>query len=208
METKMIRAAIAAICVAMAALPSQAGEVSWIGGSGGTEAAPLELYKASNWSNNALPSTANRYSLSVDSPTVLTNSAGIATKIADWMRFASGDFTVLGGLQIAVLGWNQPAGTATLVKKGDWLVTHEFVLGYNSGSYFALTNYSGSLTRSTASSAFDIARAANTTAIVENLAGDWNITADNFNVGPGSNSRGELHFKGGNLTVSGTVNAR
>ncbi|MBQ6141053.1 MAG: hypothetical protein IJI54_07165 [Kiritimatiellae bacterium] len=205
MEAKMIRAAIAAICVA-ATLPSWAGEVNWIGGSGGTEDAPLELYKASNWSNNALPSTANRYSLSVDSPTVLTNSAGIATKIADWMRFASGDFTVLGGLQIAVLGWNQPAGTATLVKKGDWLVTHEFVLGYNSGSYFALTNYSGSLTRSTASSPFDIARAGNTTAIVENLAGDWNITVDNFNVGLGSNSRGELHFKGGNLTVSGTVN--
>ena len=204
MKTKTIRVAIAAaLTIASSAF---AGEVSWIGGSGGTEAAPLELYKASNWSNNALPSTANRYSLSVDSPTVLTNSAGIATKIADWMRFASGDFTVLGGLQIAVLGWNQPAGTATLVKKGDWLVTHEFVLGYNSGSYFALTNYSGSLTRSTASSPFDIARAANTTAIVENLAGDWNITADNFNVGPGSNSRGELHFKGGNLTVSGTVN--
>ena len=204
MKTKTIRVAIAAALTIASSV--FAGEVSWIGGSGGTEAAPLELYKASNWSNNALPSTANRYSLSVDSPTVLTNSAGIATKIADWMRFASGDFTVLGGLQIAVLGWSQPAGTATVVKKGDWLVTHEFTLGYTSGSYFALTNYSGSLTRSTASSAFDIARAANTTAIVENLAGDWNITADNFNVGVGSNSRGELHFKGGNLTVSGTVN--
>ena len=182
-----------------------AAEVNWIGGSGGTEDAPLELYKASNWSNNALPSNANRYSLSVDSPTVLTNSAGIATKIADWMRFASGDFTVLGDMQIAVLGWSQPAGTATVVKKGDWLVTHEFVMGYNSGSYFALTNYCGSMTRSNAGSPFAIGYAGNTTAIVENLAGDWNITADNFYVGNGANSHGELHFNSGNLTVSGTV---
>ena len=51
---KTLVAAIAAMAsTAIMPLASQAADVDWIGGSGGTEAEPLDLYKASNWSNNA-----------------------------------------------------------------------------------------------------------------------------------------------------------
>ena len=214
METKTIRVAIAAMTsAAIMPLASQAGtNTDWRGGSGGTEAEPLEIYNKNNWSSGALPSASYNLRFSVDAPTVLTNSAGIATKIGDWVQFTSGDFTVLGDVQIAVLGWGQPAGTATLVKKGDWLVTHEFTLGYTSGSHFTFTNAVGNLTRTSDSAPFDIARAANTTVLVENLSGDWTV-ANTVNVGGGSGAYGEFRSKSGNhsfnkgLTIAGGGNA-
>ena len=85
-------AASLAIITALATTGARAADVSWTGGSGGTEAEPLDLYNAANWSNNALPSSGNKYYLTVDSPTVLTNSAPINTQIANWFSPYSGDF--------------------------------------------------------------------------------------------------------------------
>ena len=177
----------------------------WKVGSGGSKARPLDLYNASNWSNGKLPSKSEHYMLAVDAPTVLTNSAPADAIIADWFSPYSGDFTFLGAMRSQVFGWVSPCGRATIVKEGDWTVGYEFDIAHEDNSYLAITNVSGNVTKISGNTALRVGAGANSTAIVENLSGDW-VLSGNVVLGHGAGSRGEFTLSGGSLaakTVSG-----
>ena len=188
--------------VALAAFGIRAANVTWTGGSGGTEANPLDLYNAENWSNKALPSSGNKYYLTVDSPTVLTNSAPINTQIANWFSPYSGDFTFLGPMTVGVFCWDPSSANATIVKKGDWTIKWDFDIAHAANSYVAITNVSGNMTKTESSSDIKIGAGNNSIGIVENLSGDWTVPR-NIYLGYGTGSCGEFTLYNGEVVISG-----
>ena len=174
----------------------------WSGESGGTEAEPLDLYNAANWSNSALPSSGNKYYLTVDSPTVLTNSAPINTQIANWFSPYSGDFTFLGPMTVGVFCWDPSSANATIVKKGDWTVKWDFDIAHVANSYVAITNVSGNMMKTDNTSDLKIGAGNNSIGIVENLSGDWTVPRDIY-LGYGTGSRGEFTLYNGEVVISG-----
>ena len=113
-------AAFAAVMFA-AGSANAATETTWTGGSGGTEAEPLDIYNANNIASGKLPSDGYHISFSVNSLTHLTNSFANATttRIADNIRFNSGDFVIHGPLRFHTLGNSLANGTASVLKKGN-----------------------------------------------------------------------------------------
>ena len=188
--------------LALVASCAWAANVDWEGGSGGTEAEPLDLYNAANWSNSAPPNSKNRYYLTVDYPTVLTNSAPINTQIADWFSPYSGDFTFLGPMTVGVFCWDPSSANATIVKKGDWTVKFDFDIAHAANSYVAITNMSGNMTKTENSSDLKIGAGDNSTGIVENLSGDWMMPRHIY-LGCGTGSRGEFTLYDGEVVISG-----
>ena len=217
--------------VTLAAFGTRAADVTWTGGSGGTEAEPLDLYNAANWSNKALPSSGNKYYLTVDSPTVLTNSAPINTQIANWFSPYSGDFTFLGPMTVGVFCWDPSSANATIVKKGDWTIKWDFDIAHAANSYVVITNVSGNMTKTDSSSDLQIGAGNNSIGIVENLSGDWTLprhiylglreestgiveshsgdwkVLSKLYLGYGTGSRGEFTLNGGSLNVSSDLTA-
>jgi len=176
--------------------------VNWGGGSGGTEAAPLDVYDLSNWSG--VSGLSDAYDLTFDAgniPTVLTNSCADAatTKIANGFKLKYGTWTMLGDYKFSYIDTNN-SGTepkvTTIVKKGDWELTYAAYLG-RSGATTILTNVSGKIVQS-GSSWFQIGNGNGGIAIVENLSGDWDIKGA-LELGHGAGSRGELYWRGGKL---------
>ena len=204
-------AVVLAIITALATTSAWAAtNVDWGGGSGGSESAPLDVYDLSNWSGVSALSDA--YDLTFDAcnvPTVLTNSCATAatTKIANGFKLNYGTWTLLGDYKFSSIDANN-SGTepkvATIVKKGDWELTYAAYLG-RSGATTIVTNVSGNIVQS-GTSWFQIGNGNGGTAIVENLSGDWTIKGA-LELGHGAGSRGELYWRGGNLTQTYTDNA-
>ena len=205
-----LAAAFAIACAFATTGALAATNVDWGGGSGGTEASPLDVYDLSNWSGVSALSDA--YDLTFDAcnvPTVLTNSCATAatTKIANGFKLKYGTWTLLGDYKFSSIDANN-SGTepkvATIVKKGDWELTYAAYLG-RSGATTIVTNVSGNIVQS-GTSWFQIGNGNGGTAIVENLSGDWTIKGA-LELGYGAGSRGELYWRGGNLTQTYTANA-
>ena len=204
-KTVVHLSAFAALAAAFAA--QAATDRNWTGGSGGTEAEPLEIYEASHWSHNALPSSSDHLVFSVDSPTVLRNSAGSGTTICDHFKPNVGDYTILGDMNIGVFG-NRGAGTASVVKKGDWTIGWNVLLGWDGASTFAFTNATGKIIQSN-NSEFEFGSAANSTVIVQKESGDWSVrgkTGDyGLVMGKGKGSVAKFYHLGGSLTAENGV---
>lgn len=90
-------------------LSVRADKIYWNGGTGGSEADPLEFYDAASWTNETgvarLPASTNDLYLTVDSLTYITNSASASTQIATALRFCGGDFVMLGPLKFNSFGY-------------------------------------------------------------------------------------------------------
>ena len=204
-------AAVLAIITALVTTGAWAAtDVNWGGGSGGTEASPLDVYDLSNWSGVSALSDAYNLTFDVGNvPTVFTNSCAAAatTKIASNFNLNYGRWTLLGDYKFSSLDAKN-SGTVpkvtTIVKKGDWELTYAAYLG-RSGATTIVTNVSGNIVQS-GTSWFQIGNGNGGTAIVENLSGDWTIKGA-LELGHGSGSRGELYWRGGNLTQTYTANA-
>ena len=205
--TRRIAASIAIATTLAAGGAWAANNINWTGGTGGTEVSPLDIYNKDNWSSAALPTTSDVLVFSVGAPTVLTNSMANAdtTAISGGVFIQSGDYTFLGGLystgdiSVPQLG----SGSITIVKKGNWKLGRAAYFGSQTGSYCAFTNVSGNIVQTANNRWFEIGDYG--TCIAENLSGDWNI-AGHFVVGNSDGGRGELYWRGGNLTHTDTAN--
>ena len=139
-------AASLAIITALATAQSAwaATDTTWNGGSGGTEAAPINFYDSTKWSSEQLPSDAYNLKFSVDAPLVITNTASASTYVADHICFNKGQYTVLGPAKFN--GFHEGAsesGTVSITKKGDWTTHWYFYPCYTSGSTVVVTNKTG-----------------------------------------------------------------
>ena len=206
--TRRIAASIAIVTALATGGAWAATNVDWQGGSGGTEAAPLDVYDPSKYSGG-ITALSDAYNLMFDAsqtPTVLTNSAPAGTKIANSFCPKYGTWTMLGDYKFSnidsVVGGTTPKKT-TIIKKGDWELTYAAYLG-RGGVTTVITNVSGNLVQS-GTSWFQIGNGNGGTAIVENLSGDWTIKGA-LELGHGAGSRGELYWRGGNLTQTYTAN--
>ena len=204
--TRRIAASIAIITALATSGAWAATNVDWQGGSGGTEQSPLDIYDPSKYSGG-ITALSDAYNLMFDAsqtPTVLTNSAPAGTKIATSFCPKYGTWTMLGDYKFSnidsVAGGTTPKKT-TIIKKGDWELTYAAYLG-RGGVTTVITNVSGNLVQS-GSSWFQIGNSSGGTAIVENLSGDWTL-AGKLELGHGAGSRGELYWRGGNLTQTYT----
>ena len=156
-----------------------ATDVNWGGGSGGTEAEPLDVYDLANWSGVSELSIA--YDLTFDvgnKPTVLTNSCVTAatTQIANNLNLKYGTWTLLGDYKFSTfdtLASGTEPKVTTVVKKGDWELTWAAYLG-RAGATTILTNASGKIEQ-TAAKWFQIGNGNGGLAVVENLSGDWTL---------------------------------
>jgi len=121
-----------------------ATDTTWNGGTGGTEAAPINYYDSTKWSSGKLPSDAYNLKFSVDAPLVITNTASASTYVADHICFNKGQYTVLGPAKFN--GFHEGAsesGTVSITKKGDWTTHWYFYPCNTSGSEVVVTNKTG-----------------------------------------------------------------
>jgi hypothetical protein len=135
-------AATIALCAAASA--RAATDTTWNGGTGGTEAAPINFYDSTKWSSGNLPSDAYNLKFSVNAPLVITNTASASTYVADHICFNKGQYTVLGPAKFN--GFHEGAsesGTVSITKKGDWTTHWYFYPCYTSGSTVVVTNKTG-----------------------------------------------------------------
>lgn len=200
--------AIATALATSATLPTWAADINWrTDRTGGTEAAPLDLYESTNWNPSGTPTSSDDLTISLasGSPTVLTNTLANAdtTTLANKLYLDSGDFTFLGGLRISS-DMDVPhsgSGSISIAKKGNWDLGRGVYFGSTQGSFCAFTNVSGKIEHTNSDKWFEIGN--NGTCVFENLAGDWTI-AGYFVVGNSNNGHGELYWRGGNLRHTNT----
>lgn len=176
--------------------------VNWGGGSGGTEAEPLDVYDLANWSGVSELSISYDLTFDVGNvPTVLTNSCATAatTQIANNINLKYGTWTLLGDYKFSTfdtLASGTEPKVTTIMKKGDWELTWAAYLG-RAGATTILTNAYGKIEQ-TAAKWFQIGNGGDGLAVVENLSGDWTL-AGQLAVGHGKGSAGELYWRGGDL---------
>lgn len=143
-------AAVFAIILAMGATGAQAAtyDISWKGGSGGSEAEPKDLYSKDNWaagtsysgnSISAFPGSTHNFFFLVDSLTYLTNSnASAGTAICNEWNFTGGDCVLLGDIKSDyTVRIAQTAGNDASVVKPNGALTvgaHLVVGNYASGT--------------------------------------------------------------------------
>ncbi|MBO4287483.1 MAG: hypothetical protein J5985_04885 [Kiritimatiellae bacterium] len=193
------------LCVATAPAPSwAAARTDWIGGSGGTEAAPLDIYNKKNWSTGALPSKSYNLYFDVASLTYLTNSMANATStmVADNIRPNSGDFVFLGPLYFYTFCNGTANATVSVVKKGDWKVDYYFRGAEAEGCKVAFTNEWGNVTVSQQGYSF-FANGKNSRFDVVNKSGNWSFTgkSDVYLAG-GEGSSSTVKKEAGNWTFA------
>jgi len=231
MKTKIAQLMTFAFCLAGSAAAA-ATETTWTGGSGGTEAEPLDIYNANNIASGKLPSDGYHISFSVDSLTHLTNSFANATttRIADNIRFISGDFIVHGPLRFYTLDSNVENGTASVVKKGDWWIDYYFMGGRAAGHKTAFTNESGNMTMAlqydsvaakgqgakfdivskrgnwtvTGNKIFYFAGGKDSSSTIDKHAGDWSFAYDVY-FASAEGSTATLYNRGGAFNVNRTI---
>ena len=191
---------LVAAVFALATSGAWAANATWKGGSGGTEETPIDIYDATKWNPEGLPTTYGNITFEVDAPTVLTNTCPVGTKICTgFMQPNSGDFTFLGPITFhRFVGGTAASKKVTVVKKGDWDF-NGFWVGNANYVDIAFTNVSGKLEQ-TSNGYFRIANGNTSTGIVENVSGDWTVASD-FQVAGGGNARGELYWRNGKLEV-------
>ena len=196
----------------MLSLSVQADKIYWNGGTGGSEAAPLEFYDATSWTNETgvalLPGTTNDLYLTVDSLTYITNSASASTQLATALRFCGGDFVMLGPLKFnsfGLEGYSQSA-PVSIDKRGDWS-GNRFYLGTGTGSSFTLTNRTGKLAVVT-SNPMRIASGTNSVAsfVLEEGSLTTSNTGQNMTIGYGTGATGYFEQNGGTVSIAAKLN--
>ena len=197
---------------ALAAIDAWADDIKWIGGSGGSEAEPIDIYDSAKWNPNYLPSSSQvLWFENVTEPTVLTNCVEnpAATAISGNAAINGGPFTFLGdykwnGILYIKLNYN---GAMSITKKGDWTVGNEMYLG-NSGNAepVSFTNETGNLQvgSSSAEHELHLGYGVGTSVTVEKNAGDWKLYGA-MKVAEGSNSDVKFYHRGGNLVVANNL---
>lgn len=150
---RMFTATVAVMVFGLVNSAFAATQIYWVGGSGGSEAAPLEVYDRQNFNTEAdgsgkVPESNPRYvhslNFTVDSLTYLTNSnpnAATAAICEAW-KFNGGDCVVLGDMCFDGLYMR---GTSSVTKKGDWMLAGCMNLGDAENIVTAFTNKTGVL---------------------------------------------------------------
>jgi len=153
MKNTFLFAVIAAVFAATPVF-SAAIDTYWIGGEGGSESEPFDIYQAGCWDRNVLPSQNYHLNFQVSTLTYLTNSyaSATSTRIADALRFNSGEFVVLGPFRFYSFYRRLDAPYAvSIVKKGDWWLDWFFRPCEAANSKAVLTNEYGNMTVSQSS---------------------------------------------------------
>ncbi len=192
---------VVASAIALAAGGARAINKTWIGGTGGSEAAPLDIYDGGNWNPSGTPTTSDKlyFTNAVDAMTVLTNGypdAATSSVSGDW-HFKTGSYTFLGPCRFPTLENPANSGSTVIVKKGDWTITYAAYL-CRGGNTFAFTNVSGKVTHTPNNHWFQLGNAEGW-CVVENISGDWSL-AGSFAVSHGHDCDVEFHWRSGNLT--------
>lgn len=215
-----------------AGMANAATQTTWTGGSGGTEAEPLDIYNANNLACGTLPSDSYHVSFSVDSPTHLTNSFenATSTRVFDTICFNSGDFIIHGPLRFYSYGSDVENGTVSIVKKGDWWLDYYFMGGRAVGHKTAFTNESGNVRMAlqynsvaangqgakfdivskrgnwtvTGNKIFYFAGGKNSSSTIDKHAGDWSFAYDVY-FASGEGSTATLYNRGGAFNVNRTI---
>ena len=231
--SSFLLAAIVAV-FAVPAFAAGAVDIYWQGGEGGSEAAPFDVYQAGGWDRNVLPSQSYHLNFTATTPTYLTNSYASATsaRIADGLRFNSGEFVVLGPFRFySFYKLLDAPYTASIVKKGDWwidyffrgaeaansttFITNEYgnvtvsqqsdsVFANGSGAAIEVVSKTGDWTFSGKNKVF-FANGANSTSTVDKVAGDWTIS-NPVNIASGTDSTATILNRSGLFTINGAVN--
>ena len=199
--TRRIAASLA-IATALATGSAWAADIKWIGGSGGSEADPINIYDSTKWNPNNTPSES--YTIwfeNVTEPTVLTNCADNAatTPISANAAINGGPYTFLGDYK-----WNgvlyiklSYAGATSVTKKGDWTVGSDLYLGHSGAAApVSFTNTYGNLTVGR----IYIANAANSTASYCHKGGTLNATGVIYVGGNVSGYNADFTIEGGSVT--------
>ncbi len=184
----------AAISVAPMSVQANA---NWIGGSGGSEAEPYDIWDVANW-DGAIGS--GLLYLNVDEKTYFNSTRD--EQIAGDLTPESGEFVFMGPLKFLCFKGGATGKTASIVKKGNWTLTskYHFYAASGDNSKFALTNETGNVTIQSSSCLY-VANGNNSEAEIVNLAGDWTVPSTTY-IGRGSGSTGRFIHKGGTFTAS------
>ena len=149
MNAKMIRVALAAICITTVTMPSYATENrNWIGGGDTDLDGRYLISAANNWDSGAPAATDNLF---ITSPAaiVLTNDTALTYNA---VQFNSGTFETHGNLSVNAGNMRIPATasqTASVQKmNGDWTLASEFHIGHGSGSNGKFIHSGGTFTLS------------------------------------------------------------
>ena len=195
-------AAVLSLALAFAIGEAWATDRTWNGGTGGTEAAPLDIYNAGNWNPSGLPTTSDRLIFATTASTVVTNgfADGATTQISGDWYLKSGDWTFLGPAKFPTLENQQNSGDITVVKKGDWTLTYAMYL-CRSGNTMTFTNY-GKVTHTPNNRWFQIGNGGNGPCVFENISGDWNV-AGAFSVGDACKNT-TFNWRSGNISATRT----
>jgi hypothetical protein len=219
---------------AFSAFAAGAVDIYWQGGEGGTESDPLDIYQADGWDRNVLPSQSYHLNFMATTPTYLTNSYASATsaRIADALRFNSGEFVLLGPFRFySFYKLLDAPYTVSIVKKGDWwidyffrgaeaansktFITNEYgnvtvnqqsdsVFANGSGAAIEVVSKAGDWTFSGKKTVY-FANGANSVSTVDKIAGDWTIS-NPVNIASGTDSTATILNRSGTFTINGAVN--
>lgn len=207
---------IAAGVMAFCATAAQAATDSyWIGGSGGSEAAPLELYSAANWTTNRAeglplpvnPSKDYNLHLQVESQTYITNSASASTQIATALRFLGGDFVVSGSLKFNSFGYlASETAPVSIDKRGDWACPREFFLATTNNASVVFTNRTGKLAICSEKPArLGAGDDSTATFVIEDGAVTGSSSNYHCSLAYGAGSMGYIEQNGGTLSMAGRL---
>ena len=174
---------------------------TWIGGNGGSEEFPLDIYNASNWNDNKLPNGDEALYFEVANLTFLTNTAGIDTKISTWFVPKVGDFVILGDMHIGEYNFRDGA-KSSVTKKGDWKIGGNIQISVAENSSHFFTNKCGNIIQE--SGGFNVAYGAESKAEIVSYGGDWTLSGE-FNVAYDTSSKAEIVSYGGDWTLNKVV---
>jgi len=188
-----------AAAISVAPMSARAN-ANWIGGSGGSEAEPYDIWNAANW-DGAIGS--GLLFLNVNSRTYLQSARD--EQIAGDLTPESGDFVFTGPLRFLCFKGAAAGCAVSIVKRGDWTLTakYHFYAANGEGSKFTMTNETGNVTIQSTSCLY-VAAGANSEAEIVNLAGDWTVPNTTF-IGRGAGSTGRFVLNGGTFTASSWI---
>ena len=200
----------AALCAA-ATTAQAATQIYWVGGTGGSEAEPLELYNKANWNTKAdgsgnAPgkdlSSEHALNISVGALTYLTNSNPKAATVAiceNW-KFTGGDSVVLGDMCFNALYLR---GNSSVTKKGNWILAERMTLNDNADNEETVfVNSEGTLT---VPNFIYVGEKSGAKASLVIEGGEVSNTAYNTSIGDVAGSTGTVTVKtGGKLVCSST----
>ena len=191
-------ACIGIFAAALSVVPlSVRANANWIGGSGGSEAEPYDIWDTANW-DGAIGS--GLLFLNVDAKTYLNSARD--EQIAGDLTPESGEFVFMGSLKFLCFKGAAAGRTVSIVKKGDWTLTNKyhFYAATGDNSKFTMTNETGNVTIQSSSCLY-VAAGANSEAEIVNLDGNWTVASTAY-IGKGAGSTGRFVLNGGTFTAS------